>query len=77
MHNFCTYFDFNYIDRAKVLFDSIEQTCDQSKIYCLCLDQQSFNEIKGNYSESYIAISLHELEILSSNYLIQIFSFQK
>tara|TARA_B100002019_G_scaffold110907_1_gene95411 strand:- start:3533 stop:4801 length:1269 start_codon:yes stop_codon:yes gene_type:complete len=66
---FCTYFDFNYIDRAKVLFDSVEQNCDQFKIYCLCLDQQSFNEIKGNYGESYIAISLHELEIFEPKLL--------
>lgn len=69
MNNFCTYFDLNYIDRAKVLFDSVEQTCDKFKFYCLCLDQQSFNEIKGNYSESYIAISLHELEIFEPKLL--------
>ena len=66
---FCTYFDFNYIDRAKVLFDSIEQTCKQFKIYCLCLDQQSFDEIKEIYSENYIAISLHELEVFEPKLL--------
>ena len=66
---FCTYFDFNYIDRAKVLFDSIEQTCTKFKIYCLCLDQQSFDEIKESYSENYIAISLHELEVFEPKLL--------
>lgn len=69
LNNFCTYFDFNYLDRAKVLFESIENTCEQLKIFCLCLDQQSFDEINENYGENFISISLHELEVFEPNLL--------
>lgn len=48
MNNFCTLFDYSYLSRGLVLYDSLrEKTNENFQLYILALDKESFNTIKN------------------------------
>ena len=62
MHNFCTYFDINYLPRALCLLDSLERYCASFKLYMLCMDDTSLAIVKALDNQKIIAFGLSEFE---------------
>lgn len=62
MHSFCTYFDRNYLVRALCLYRSLKRHCAEFRLYALCLDDESYETIKGYGFSDLVPISLAEFE---------------
>jgi len=60
--NLCTYFDKNYLSKFLVCKDSIIKNEENSKFYCLCLDQYSYEYLSGLSDDKIILISIKEIE---------------
>ena len=46
MHHFCTYFNINYLPRARVLAASLEAYCPSYHLHALCFDELSFTRMR-------------------------------
>lgn len=61
-HEFCTYFDSGYVSRALVLHDSLLATGAAFRLNALCLDEASYEVVKGLRRPTLRPIGLSELE---------------
>lgn len=59
---YCTYFDKKYLVQGFTLIDSILEHMPNSKIYVLCLDEDTEYQINLLYSENVVPISLDFFE---------------
>src|SRR3989454_5032541 len=62
MNYFCSYFDFNYLSRALVLYRSLERTCRAFHLFGLCMDDEGFKAVEGLKLPWMTAVRLAELE---------------
>lgn len=64
MFHFCTYFNKNYLSRGIALFESLLKTCDDFKLYVVCLDDVSFDVVSeiGEKNSKLVALPLFEIE---------------
>lgn len=62
MNYFATLFDYNYLSRGIVLYNSLKLNCKDFTIYILALDIQTERFFIENHFEHVIVISLQELE---------------
>lgn len=62
MRYFCTYFDINYLPRARCLFASLQRTCTSYRIYALCLDNTCFERLQALGPLHVIPVRLSDLE---------------
>jgi len=60
MRTFTTLFDIHYLDRALVLYESIGRFLADFRIYCLCLDDSSFERIKRVDDDRLIPLHIKE-----------------
>ena len=62
MHHFCTYFDVNYLPRARVLHASLQAHCPSFHLHALCLDEASYARVEALKLPHVTAITLAEFE---------------
>ncbi len=62
MTYFATLFDYNYLSRGIVLYNSLKLHCTHFTLYILALDIQTERFFTENHFEDIVLISLHELE---------------
>ena len=61
-YSYCTLFDKNYLPHALSLKESLELHVSHFKLYCFCMDDESYNFLLKSDSENIIPISCIELE---------------
>jgi hypothetical protein len=59
---FCSYFDSNYLPRAKALFQSLVTHCEAFQFFVLCMDREAWEQIQEARLENVFAITLGQLE---------------
>jgi len=57
---FTTLFDVNYIDRGIALYESISKFLSDYKLYCLCLDDLTFNKIREINDTKFIPLHIKD-----------------
>jgi len=62
MYYFCTYFDRNYLPRARALHHSLEQRCSEFRLYSLCMDQHSLQTLRKAHLPHLVPIPLEDFE---------------
>lgn len=62
MHCFCTYFDVNYLPRARVLHASLLEHCPEFQLHALCFDDACYERLKALALPKVTAIRLADLE---------------
>lgn len=60
--NFCTLFDSNYIDRALVMYDSLEDTGDDFTLYVIAFDDKCYDALCALALPHMSVISYDEFE---------------
>ena len=60
-YSYCTLFDKNYLPHALSLKESLELHVSHFKLYCFCMDDESYNFLLKSDSENIIPISCIEL----------------
>ena len=59
---FCTYFDFNYIQRGLALYGSLKRHCPDFRLWVLCMDRSSLDTLRRLNLPHVHPIALAELE---------------
>lgn len=59
---YCTLFDSNYLDKAKVMIDSLRRVDLDMILYILCMDEKAFSILSKENSGDCILISLENFE---------------
>lgn len=62
MMNICTTCDFNYIEKAFCLYESLKNQVDSFTLHWLCMDEKTFDKLKELNLPNVIPYSLKELE---------------
>lgn len=62
MRHFCTYFDSNYLPRARCLIDSLSRHCDAFTIHALCHDDKSVEIVTALNIKNVAVYSIEEIE---------------
>lgn len=62
MYHFCTYFDANYLSRALALHASLMEHGAEFRLYALCMDEDSFIQLRGLQMPRITIIQLGEVE---------------
>jgi len=62
MHNFCTYFDKNYLLRGLTLYRSLNQLLPDLEFFTACLDRESYETIAQLNLKNLHPIALSEIE---------------
>lgn len=62
MHHFCTYFDSNYLPRARALHASLLAHCPSFHLHALCFDEASFARLQVLQLPHVTPIALAEFE---------------
>ncbi len=60
--NLCTLFDSNYIDRALVMYDSLEKLCDDLSLYVIAFDSECFDTLRKLNLPGMIVVPYDEFE---------------
>ncbi len=68
MFYFTTYFDKNYLSRGIVLYNSLQENCNNFELYILCLDDYTENYFKENQQQypSVKTLLLSDLETVDT-----------
>lgn len=59
---FCTYFDINYVPRARALHASLRRHAGPFRLYALCHDEASFEAVSRLGDPTFLPISIGDLE---------------
>lgn len=63
MLTFCTLFDENYLDKGLVLYDSLENVCeDDFRLYVLCMSDKCYNILLDINKDKIYPVSLSDFE---------------
>lgn len=62
MRHFCTYFDINYLTRALVLYQSLQDSGIRFTLWALCLDEQSAGALSQLDLPGLVVVPLADLE---------------
>ena len=62
MRYFCTYFNRNYFTRGILLYESLKRNCAAFRLWVLCLDRESHEQLSQLKFPELTLITLDELE---------------
>ncbi len=62
MHHFCTYFNIDYLPRARVLHASLLEHCPSFHLHALCFDEECFARLRALNLPHVTPIALAEFE---------------
>lgn len=62
MQHFCTYFDINYLPRARALHASLLEHCPDFHLHALCFDDESYKRLTESAPSRVTAIRLADFE---------------
>ena len=60
--HFCTYFDVNYLPRARALHESLVRFVGPFRLYALCHDRAAFDAVAALGDPTFVAVDVADLE---------------
>lgn len=60
--HFCTYFDVNYLPRARALHESLARHVGDFRLYALCHDEAAYDAVTALGDSTFVAVNVAEVE---------------